>query len=66
MNNSNGWMIFLPCVENPRAEVIPQNDFREHAGGLVCWCKPKIDGAAIVHNAMDQREYYERGERILT
>ena len=45
--------------------VYPLNDFREHDtdNGQTCWCKPTIDDDVIVHNAMDQRELIETGER---
>lgn len=47
--------------------VVPVNDLRDHVtDGLLCWCKPRRsedDEAVIIHNAMDQREAYERGKR---
>lgn len=45
--------------------IIPLNDFKEHIQSKNCWCNPKsleYDDQVIVHNAMDQREKYERGE----
>lgn len=45
--------------------IIPLNDFKEHIQSKDCWCHPKAlehDDKVIVHNAMDQREKYERGE----
>jgi hypothetical protein len=47
--------------------VYPENDLRPHvvdaADGIRCWCRPNIVDDIIVHNAMDGREYFERGER---
>ena len=48
------------------ANVIPVNDFREHSNCADCWCNPKVEGSVIVHNAMDEREKYEEGERLLS
>jgi hypothetical protein len=30
---------------------------------MACWCEPMVDEGVIVHNAMDRRELYERGDR---
>lgn len=44
--------------------VYPINDLREHVtDGKPCWCHPREDEGVIVHNAMDQRELIETGER---
>jgi hypothetical protein len=45
--------------------IYPLNDFREHEMKADCWCKPSIDEEddLCIHNAMDQREQYETGER---
>jgi len=46
--------------------VIPVDDYREHECSTDCWCKPKEDEDVYdlwIHNALDQREFYERGER---
>lgn len=48
------------------ANVVPTNDLKEHKNGVECWCKPKVEGSIIVHNAMDEREKYEKGERLLS
>lgn len=48
-----------------RLHVVPQNDLREHVVDpvRVCWCDPtEHDDDVIVHNSMDRRELYERGE----
>lgn len=41
--------------------VIPLDDLRPHSL-TDCWCQPFDDEGVIVHNSMDQRERYERGE----
>jgi len=46
--------------------VIPIEDLRPHDTGA-CWCKPQPDSEyldVIVHNALDRREAFERGERL--
>lgn len=48
--------------------VYPINDLRVHeTEGKDCWCCPKIDDEGeeiiVVHNSLDQREVFERGER---
>lgn len=50
-------------VENNPDEVSPLDDLRAHGSGMRCWCNPFMDGDVIVHNALDGREKYERGER---
>jgi hypothetical protein len=42
--------------------VCPVNDLREHLL-TDCWCSPMDDDGIIVHNSLDQRELYERGDR---
>jgi hypothetical protein len=42
--------------------VIPVNDLRAHSL-TSCWCRPVEDGGLTVHNSLDARELYERGER---
>lgn len=57
--SDTGWTVY----EQP-AEVAPINDLRPHEIGKVeCWCNPYMDGDVLVHNAMDEREIYERGEK---
>lgn len=45
--------------------VYPLNDFRQHDtdSGPTCWCKPEVDGEIVIHNALDEREKIETGER---
>jgi hypothetical protein len=46
--------------------VIPVLDLRNHESSKDCWCKPQQDDeneSLWIHNAMDEREYFERGER---
>lgn len=43
--------------------VLPAHDLRQHQL-TDCWCKPTDDDGVIVHNSMDRRELYERGERL--
>lgn len=49
----------------PVWHVYPVNDWREHIlEDGACWCKPvKNEDGIWIHNAMDQRELYESGER---
>jgi hypothetical protein len=42
--------------------VIPVNDLREHSL-TECWCYPLDDEGLSVHNSLDGRELYERGEK---
>ena len=44
------------------AHVIPIGDLKPHTETADCWCKPWDDEGVLVHNAMDRREYYERGQ----
>ena len=50
-------------AQNNPPEVTPINDLREHIPGVDCWCQPFMDEDVIVHNALDGRERFERGER---
>lgn len=44
--------------------ILPQNDLREHEDKLSCWCYPLLTSeGVIIHNALDEREKYETGER---
>jgi hypothetical protein len=47
-------------------EVIPMDDMREHEPGVDCWCDPFWYEQVLVHNSKDGREYYERGERLVS
>ena len=49
--------------------VIPLEDLRPHDCDMGCWCIPVEDeqeAAVNRHNAMDGREAFERGERLLS
>jgi hypothetical protein len=45
--------------------VVPVDDLREHDLMPDCWCDPAVDHISLVavHNAADQREKFESGER---
>lgn len=46
--------------------VMPIGDLREHLFED-CWCRPLQDEdepSVIIHNAMDEREAYERGRKL--
>jgi hypothetical protein len=43
--------------------ILPRNDLREHTESKDCWCEPIVTGDIITHNALDEREKYETGER---
>jgi len=45
-----------------RNHVLPVDDLREHCMKN-CWCRPTEDEGVVVHNSVDGREFYERGER---
>jgi hypothetical protein len=42
--------------------VYPADDLRQHSM-MNCWCRPTEDDGIMVHNSLDGRELYERGER---
>jgi len=46
--------------------VVPINDLKEHEQSEDCWCEPVVDGGVVIHNAIDEREKYETGERLLS
>lgn len=70
-----GWEIKLNSGADPLdctvtdwpIHIMPVDDFREHEIDVNCWCKPKFkdDNTLIVHNSLDERESYERGERMV-
>ncbi len=45
-------------------EVLPLDDLRDHEHGAECWCSPAEDDGVLIHNSMDDREAFERGERL--
>lgn len=65
-NTPNGWVADL--LDDGTLQVWPLNDLRPHVvdGKGECWCRPRPDGNIMVHNSMDRREEYERGERVPT
>ncbi len=49
-------------TESGKVHVIPIDDLREHDPSD-CWCDPIVnEDGVVVHNALDRRELYERGE----
>lgn len=56
-----GWEAFF--YDDGFREVIPQSDLRPHDDGFGCWCEPFDEDGVCVHNSMDGRERFERGER---
>lgn len=51
-------------MDNEFTHVYPLNDLRDHiTEGADCWCRPTIDGDLVIHNALDEREKIETGER---
>lgn len=59
----DGWQSLGQTDDLP-ACVYPLNDLREHdADSPACWCHPLFDDGILIHNSMDLREEYERGER---
>ena len=45
--------------------VYPFNDLREHSL-TNCWGRPTDEHGILVHNSLDGRERYERGDRKLS
>jgi len=49
--------------------VVPINDLRPHVESVACWCRPYLydeDGSeTYVHEALDQRDAVERGDRMV-
>jgi hypothetical protein len=58
----SGWLSMQ--VNDGPWNVIPLADLRNHETTRPCWCRPSpTEDGIVVHNAMDGREAYERGER---
>lgn len=57
------WM--LETGGDDPAQVYPIGDLREHVtDGGECWCgAAENEDGTIVHNALDEREKFETGER---
>ena len=48
--------------------IIPLGDLREHEESALCWCKPQestSEPGIWVHSALDGRELYETGQKLL-
>jgi len=45
--------------------TVPLEDIREHKTTKDCWCNPEIEEeyGLVIHNAADEREKFESGER---
>ena len=57
-------MFWLSSIkEDGSRHVTPIDDLRPHTMTMEFWCRPFLDGEVIVHNSIDLREQYERGER---
>jgi hypothetical protein len=50
-------------LPNGQHHVTPIADHRNHQLSAECWCHPFDDEGVYVHNSLDGREFYERGER---
>jgi hypothetical protein len=60
------WLVCTSSLDS-NIHVVPLDDLREHEASSRCWCTPAEDDqecAVLNHNAMDQREAFERGERL--
>jgi len=46
-------------------QVYPLRDLKEHLLERPCWCNPSYDEEddILIHNAADEREKFETGER---
>lgn len=56
------WLVEIP-EDDSSPHVVPLLDLRPHELTEQCWCRPYRDDTVIVHNSLDRREEYERGER---
>lgn len=62
----SAWHLYHPFGDQVDFHVVPVDDLREHELAPSCWCTPLRDAIApkvISHNALDQREKFETGER---
>ena len=60
--------MWLVSLADDGVHVTPVDDFRPHATCIGCWCHPVADcdqPDVWTHNSLDNREAYERGERLL-
>ena len=54
-----------------REHIFPLDDYRPHEIDLegACWCRPEFDAkdpGLVIHNAMDGREAFETGARLMS
>jgi len=56
----SGWQIWKDNFGTPH--VVPLDDMGEHEPAD-CRCSPTEKNGVVVHNAYDEREKFERGER---
>ena len=56
---------FVSEAGNLVQHIIPTDDLYEHELLPTCWCQPEIDAKDFIaiHNAADEREKFENGER---
>lgn len=68
-NEYSGWerMTYKHHDRTARVHVVPCNDLRSHVEvGVECWCRPTVEtDGVVVHNALDQRELVEQGDRMI-
>ena len=58
-----GWRVHL-IGDCDVGHVVPEDDLRMHDLDDACWCRPSVDEHDTrVHNSLDGREMFERGER---
>lgn len=56
---------FVSEAGNLVQHIVPTDDLYEHKLMPGCWCDPQVDPRdfVVVHNAADEREKFETGER---
>ena len=60
----SGWILHFADLHGD-LHVTPVDDLRPHEVCCRCWCRPVRDAGTnevVLHQALDQRERYERGE----
>lgn len=65
--NFGDWVVRQAHDTHRDIHVMPVADLREHNCTPLCWCRPLRDDAdpeIVLHNAMDRREQYERGNAM--
>jgi hypothetical protein len=66
MTFMGGWVNTLDALGGYRRHLIPVGDSQHHRASSNCECQPEQDledASLFLHNAFDQREGFERGER---